>query len=480
MNAPLRRVAIAVFVLFGLLFVNLNYVQFVRDDELRGDSRNNRVLLQAYERQRGDVVVDGQAVAQSQATDGRLKYLRTYPARGLYAHVVGYESLVFGDAGIESAREKVLSGDDDRLFVRRVSDTITGRSPRGGNVVLTLGRRTQQAAYEALGSRKGAIVALDPRTGAVLASVTGPTFDPNPLASHDREVVRQQWERLQADPAKPLLNRALTETYPPGSTFKVVVSAAALANGSTPDTQVPSPRSFTPPQTTNPITNFGESSCGGATISLQQALTISCNTSYAKLGLDLGEATVRRQAEAFGFEQDGLEIPLPTAPSRLGPMADPPSLAQSSIGQRDVRMTPLQGALIAGAVARNGSMMRPFLIKELQGPDFSTLDRTEPAELRQSVSPEVAAGLQQMMVSVVEDGTGRNARIDGATVGGKTGTAQNGEGNKDHSWFIGYVVKDNEPVAAVAVVLENNGTSKEAAGLAGDVLEAAIRDQGAR
>jgi peptidoglycan glycosyltransferase len=471
----------AVFALFTLLFVNLNYVQVVKGGDYRRDPLNKRVQLQAYERERGAIVVDGQAIAFSQPTKGELKYERRYPAGKLYADVTGYKSLIYGESGIEQAEESVLSGDDDRLFVRRVSDIVTGRRPVGGSVVLTLRRQVQASAYKALGSRVGAVVALDPKTGGILGLVSRPSYDPTPLASHDLAVEKKAWAELQADPDKPMLNRALRDTYPPGSTFKVVVSAAALAQGYTPSSRIPAGRSYTPPGTTSPIRNFAGTDCTGNPTTLLSALTVSCNTAYAQLGVRLGTDTVRRQARAFGFDQNAPAVPLETVDSTLGPIADVPSLAQSSIGQRDVRMTPLQGAMIAAGVANNGTVMKPYLVREITAPDLSTLATTQPEEFSRAMSPEVAAQLQGMMVNVVERGTGGAARLAGVTVGGKTGTAENGGGRRDTLWFIGYAIVNNTPVAAVAVVLDQaGGSSAEATRIAGTVLQAAVAAQGGR
>ena len=481
MNAPLRKVAIAVFILFGLLFANLNYVQFFQGDELRRDPTNQRVQLQEYERQRGSIVVDGQAIATSKETNGRLKYLRTYPAPALYPHVTGFQSPRFGEAGIERSEDAVLSGNDDRLFVRRVSEIITGRRPKGGNVVLTLNRKVQQAAFEALQNRKGAIAALDPQTGEILAMVSGPAYDPNNLASHDPDVEKRAWDQLNANPDKPLLNRALRQTYPPGSTFKVIVSAAALKDGATAETRVPSPLQYTPPQTTKFIQNFRGSGCGGESVTLLRALTVSCNTAYAQLGVELGADKVTSMAREFGFEDEKLSVPLSVVPSRLGDIPDPPSLAQSSIGQRDVRMTPLQGAMIAGAVANNGTLMRPYLVREVQAPDRSPLDTTDPQEMSQPLNAQQAGELQKMMQGVVQRGTGKQARISGVEVGGKTGTAEDGDQRQDHSWFICYAIVDGEAVGAVAVVLENAGTSSSStAAIARQVLQSIVENRGPR
>lgn len=479
MNAPLRRVAIAIFVLFGLLFAQLNYVQFVQGDELRRNPDNDRVQLQEYERKRGSIVVEGEAIATSTETNGRLKYLRSYPAGILYPHVTGFKSPLFGESGIEQSEDPVLSGDDDRLFVRRVSEIITGRRPEGGNVVLTLDKQVQTAAFNQLQGRKGAIVALDPKSGEILAMVSTPVFDPNQLAVHDSEANQAAWNKLTKDADKPLNNRALSETYPPGSTFKVIVSAAALKDGMTAESEVDSPLKYTPPQTTKFIQNFHGGDCGGEQVSLRKALTVSCNTAYAKLGVELGADNVRDMAKDFGFEDDDLSIPLKAAPSRLGDIPDPPSLAQSSIGQRDVRMTPLQGAMIAAAVANSGSLMRPFLVKEVQAPDRNPLEVTSEKELSQPLNATQAADLQKMMISVVENGTGRRAQLDGVEVGGKTGTAEDGDARQDHSWFIGFALKDGEPVGAVAVVLENAGiSSSSTAEMAGNVLRAIVQNRG--
>ena len=482
MNAPLRKVAIAIFVLFGLLFVNLNYVQFVKGDEYRRNPGNARVRISDYERARGAIVVDGQAIATSKETSGKLKFQREYPAGKLYGQITGYQSLIFGNTGIEAAENPVLSGDDDRLFVGRVSALVTGEKPRGGNVVLTLDKEVQQTTTEVLGDQPGAAVALDPRTGAILGLVSNPSYDPNPFASHSDAPQQEAFKELNADPSKPLLNRALNETYPPGSTFKVVMSSALLKEGFTPDTVVDAPDRYTPPQTTKFIQNFAGESCFGGKATLQQALTISCNTPFAKLGVEkVGADRIRAQAKLFGFTDDQLKVPLKASPSEVGPMGDPPAVAQSSIGQRDVRMTPLQGAMIAAAVANNGSLMRPYLVKEVQAPNYSTLDTTRPSEYSQALSSSQAQDLQQMMESVVRNGTGKKARISGVVVGGKTGTAEDGDERQDHDWFIGFAMVGGEPVAAVAVVLENAGkSSSTAAQIAGTVMRSVISQRGQR
>ena len=480
MNRPVRRVAIAMVVLFGLLIANANYVQVFQGSSLRADPGNTRVLLDEYERQRGTLVVDGRAVAQSEPTDDKLKYLRTYPGKATYAPVTGFYSLIYGATGMEQAENSFLAGSDNRLFTQRLSALLTGRDPRGGNIVLTLNRRAQEAAVRGLGDRRGAVVALDPRTGAILAMASAPSYDPSVVSTHDPAGIQAAYKKLENDPDDPLLNRAINQRYPPGSTFKVITAAAALENGRTPDSLVDCPQQYVPPQTTRPITNFGRVPCRAPKVTLQQALTQSYNTAFAKLGVELGAGELRRVSTAFGIDGEPFTVPLRVSASAVGELPDPPAVAQSAIGQRDVALTPLQGAMIAAAVANNGVLMKPNLVRELQGPDLSTVQVTEPEELSEAVSPEVAGQLTQMMRSVVENGTGRAARIEGVPVAGKTGTAQTAPGRDPHAWFIGFAGQGDRQVA-VAVIIENGGNSgseatggREAAPVAKDVMAAVL------
>lgn len=459
MNRPVRRVAVAMLVLFGLLIANANYVQVFQGDSLRADPGNTRVLLDEYERQRGSLVVQGKPVAESKTTDDKLKYLRSYPDKGKYASLTGFYSLIYGASGLEQTQNGFLTGNDNRLFTRRLSALLTGRDPRGGNVVLTLDSKAQQAAMVGLGNRRGAVVALDPATGAVLASYSSPSYDPNPLSSHEPTTIRNEYKKLTADEADPLLNRAINQRYPPGSTFKVIVAAAALANGRSPDTVIDCPHRYLLPGTRTQLRNFGDETCGAERVTLQTALTNSYNTAFAKLGVDLGESEIRRAAAGFGIGTgEPLETPLRVSPSSLGDIGDDAALAQSSIGQRDVALTPLQGAMIAAAVANRGTLMTPYLVSELQAPDLTVLDRTEPKELSQATTPEVSDQLAQMMRSVVANGTGRSAQISGVDVGGKTGTAENAPGAQPHAWFIGFANAGGKQVA-VSVIIENGGDS---------------------
>jgi peptidoglycan glycosyltransferase len=481
-NRPLRRVAAACFVLFALLLLQANWVQVVKAKDYRNDPRNRRVLLRTYDRERGPIVIgagkDRQAVARSVATTDTLKYLRTYPGGEVYAPVTGFVSLVYGLSGIERQEDAVLSGQDDRLFVRRLSDYITGRHIAGGSIVLTLNQAAQQAAYDGLKGKVGAVVALNPRTGAVLAEVSTPSYDPATLSSHSPASIRTSYQALLAAAGDPLVNRAVQQTYPPGSTFKVITAAAALGAGLTPQSRIPSPTVLDLPGTSANLGNFGGERCGdGRTTTLQDALRISCNTAFGQLGLTLSADKVRRQAEAFGFGDTSLALPQPVADSVFPADLTKAQQAQSAIGQYDVRVTPLQMAMVAAGVANDGTVMRPYLVKEVQAPDLSSLDVTAPKAYRQAVSSGVAQQLTAMMELVVSSGTGTRAQIPGVRVAGKTGTAQHAVGQPPHAWFIGFAPA-NDPQVAVAVLVENGGSSgSEATGgtVAAPIAQAVMR-----
>ena len=482
MNAPLRRVAISVLVLFTLLIINVNYIQVVRSDELRNDAGNTRVLAEEYDRERGSIVVAGDPIALSKATDDRLTYLRQYPQGGLYAAVTGYYSLVYGNTAMERAENEVLAGSDPRLFVRRLADLFTGRDPSGGDVVLTLDPAVQKAAMDDLDGKVGAVVALDPSTGAVLGLASTPTYDPNVLSSHEPQKIRAYAEQLGAGKPDPRSNQAIGERYAPGSVFKVIVSAAALEDGYTPESMLKAPNVLDLPGTDVTLKNFGGEKCnGGADQSLIDALTVSCNTAFAQLGMDLGEDKVRAMAEAFGMDDEKMEIPLPVTGSGVGDIDGKAALAQSSIGQLDVAMTPLQAAMVAAAVANDGSLMKPYLVDQVRAPDLTVIDRTDPEQFKEPISADIANQLTTMMISVVEKGSGKAARLPGVQVAGKTGTAQVGGDVPDHNWFIGFAPAD-DPKIAVAVFVKNGGGTGGgvAAPIAHDVLQAYLQGQGNR
>jgi penicillin-binding protein A len=501
MNAPLRRVGVVVLILFGLLFANLNWVQAVRARDYRTSDFNGRVQTAEYQIERGKIIVGDQAVAQSQATTDKLKYRRGYQFPQTYAHIAGYKGVNIGSTGIEKLENDYLSGNANSQFGDRIAAMFTGDKP-GGNVVLSISKAAQETALKELsgnknGVPKAAAVAMDPKTGAILAAVSIPTFDPNPMTDHDTNKAVQAQTALDKDAGKPLRNRAFSERYPPGSTMKVIISAGALENGDNPETVLTAGQTYQPPQTsTFQIKNASPNTCPDPTITLKQALTVSCNTAFARYGVErLGLDKVRDLTKRFGFEstptidRDDKNTAFLVAASEMGSMTgpggkvDPPALAQSCIGQREVRMTPLQGAMIAATVADNGSQMRPYIVQQLKKADLTTVDFTAaPKELRRSISADHARDLQDMMISVVENGTGKNARISGFRVGGKTGTAENAEDAESHGWFIGFAMKGDQPVIAVNVFLENagKGGSAEAARIAGAIMKAYIGEKGIR
>jgi peptidoglycan glycosyltransferase len=481
-NRPLRRVALACLVLFGLLLGQANWVQVVKAKQYRNDPRNQRVLLRTYDRERGAIVVGSgasrTAVARSVATDDALKYLRIYPGGAGYAPVTGFASLVYGFTGLERLEDEVLSGDDPRLLVRRLSDYITGRKVAGGSILLTLDPAAQRAAYRGLAGKVGAVVALDPRTGAILAMASRPSYDPTLRSTRRPKRIRDVCDRVVADPQDPLVNRAVERTYPPGSTFKLITTAAALQAGYTPSRRIPSPTVLDLPGTTADLGNFGGERCGnGRSTTLADALRISCNTAFGALGMSLGQSRLHSQAEAFGFDSSGMRLPQRVATSVFPSDLTKAQVAQSAIGQYDVPVTPLQMAMVAGAIANGGELMRPYLVRQVLAPDLSPLALSSPDVLQRAVPSSVAQQLTAMMEKVVTDGTGTRAQIPGVRVAGKTGTAQHQVGEPPHAWFVGFAPAD-DPKVAVAVLIEDGGNlGSEATGgrVAAPIAKAVMR-----
>ena len=494
MSRQVRRVAAAMFLLFAALFVNLNYLQVIRAESLTSDTRNRRQLLREYDIQRGSIIAgtggQAQELATSVDTEDRLRYLRVYPDGPLWAHATGFYSFIFGRSQLEQSFNEFLVGSSPDTFARNIGDLLDGRERRGDDLLTTLRPAVQAAARDALGDRRGAVVALDPRTGDILAEWSNPTYDPNRLSSHDGPEVRAGWDELQADPANPLLNRVTSQLYPPGSTFKLVTAAAALEDGIGAEQTFDDPRTADLPQTSADIGNFGGGLCnGGNPITLRRALEVSCNTTFAQLGLDLGAEALIDQAEAFGLNREW-ESQFPYEPSRIPKELDPPQTAQSAIGQRDVRVTPLQMAMIVAAIANDGVLMTPRLVREVQDYEGRVIRQYPVAPLvlpgsagPQAMAPENAALLTEMMVGVVERGTGGGAAVPGVAVAGKTGTAQTG-GDNPTVWFVGFAPAE-DPQVAVAVVVEDGGeVGSEATGgrlaapIAQAVLQAALHPGG--
>lgn len=484
MNTPIRRLSVLIAALFITLLVAATVVQVTQAKSLNAMASNKRTLLDNYARERGSIIVGGQAIAKSVSVEDQYRFLRTYPQDKLYAQMTGFYSYAVGAPyGLEHAADDLLSGDADTLFVRRVTDLITGRKTSGATIELTIDPKAQAAADKALGDSKGAVVALDPRTGAILAMVSHPSYDPNPLSSHDLSKASKAWQVLSNDKDKAYLNRTINGVYPPGSTFKVVTAAAALENGVVSDenSTVPGPASLDLPLTSTNLPNEDGRACGpNNETTLIHALEISCNTTFGSLGLDLGGEKLRAQAAKFGFG-DALQIPMRVSVSSVPADLNAPQAAQAAIGQYDVRATPLQMAMVAAGIGNKGSVMTPYLIQSVRSANLDIIESApDPVELSQAVSEQTASTLTKMMVSVVDNGSGARARIPGVDVAGKTGTAQHDPGKPPHAWFISFAPAVN-PKVAVAVVVEDGGVTgseigggRVAAPIARAVMEAVL------
>ena len=480
MTRQIKLLAVALMVMYSALFLKINQIQVVQASDLKNDPRNSRVATRDFARARGVIqTADGTVVAQSTPTDDQFKRLRQYPLGQLYAPVTGYFSFTYGATGVERAYSDDLSGRKLANSLRGLSDVFSDRQPTG-NVTLTVKNAVQQVAAQQLGNRRGAVVALDPTTGAILAMVNVPSFDPNPLAGHDQKVVQDAYKQLASDATKPLLPRAYGEIYAPGSTFKVITASAALERKPELATKpYPVLRQLDLPHTNADLPNFGGNSCGGV---LPQLLQVSCNTGFAQMGLDLGIDALKSEAQDYGFgEHPPLDIP-GTARSRFpdttGWLRDDPQLAQSAIGQNNVAAAPLEMALVAAAIANDGVMMRPHVMGEIRDDEADVIRRYVPSSWRKPITPEVADALTQMMIGVVNSGTARAMAIPGVQAAGKTGTAQT-TGKNAHAWIIGFAPVD-APKVAVAVIVESQPGVSEATGgrvaapIARAVIQAAL------
>ncbi len=483
MNKPIRTLAVGCLVLFAALLINVNYVQVFKASDFNSDTANKRVREAECSRERGPILVDGEPVARSIPSNDNLDYIRKYSRPLLYAPVTGFFSCIYGTSGVENSENAILSGSDERLFVDRIIDLLGNDEPKGGSVLLTLSSAAQQAAYDGLealpGNTKGAVVALDPDTGAILAMVSTPSYDPNRLSTHDVDAANRSWDRLNASPTEQMLNRATQEIYPPGSTFKVVVSAAALGNGYSPDSLVNGRAVLDLPLSSSVLRNQSRDDCGGEQIPLTQALAVSCNVAFGDIGLKLGAATLQDQAERFGFNDDYLDE-LPLATSTFPSDIDEPQTALSAIGQYEVAATPLQMAMVVAGVANDGAVMKPYVVQQVRSPDLDVLEEAEPEVLHQAMSAPAANQLTAMMVEVVDTGTGVPAQIPGVAVAGKTGTANTANDRSPYAWMVTFAPADN-PQVAVAVFIEKTDVAREdisggelAAPIAVEVMKAVI------
>ncbi|MBW3621438.1 MAG: penicillin-binding protein 2, partial [Actinobacteria bacterium] len=330
MSRQIRRVATLMLVLFGAMFVNLNIIQLVRADDLAENPANRRLLIREYGIERGPIVAGDHEIVHSVPTEDDLEYLRVYEQPKLYAHITGFYSFILGRSGLEAAMNDELRGTSTEALAQNLASFLGGRDDVGNTVQLTIEPRVQEAARAALGDRVGAIVAIEPTTGAVLASYSNPSYDPNLLTGHTGRTILDNWAALQEAAGNPLLDRVTRATYPPGSTFKVITAAAALEAGLEPGTALADLAEYSAPTTSHAIRNFSPGACtSGSTITLADALRVSCNTAFAKLGVDLGADALIQTAERFGFNRTPPYL-LPTVRSQIPKELDPPATAQSA------------------------------------------------------------------------------------------------------------------------------------------------------
>lgn len=491
MNRQIRRLGLVLLVLFLAMFFQLNYLQVIRADQLANHPGNSRNAVRDFGQPRGSIVTaDGTVIAESYRnpnSKSSYDYLRRYPAGSLYGQLTGYFSFTYGSTALEREYNGVLAGHRTALTVKRLKDLL-GSKVVTADVTLTIQDQLQRVAAKALKRRKGSIVALDPRTGAILAMVSYPSYDPNPLASTDFGATQQAFKALTADEGRPLLARAYRERYPPGSTFKVVTASTGLQTNvvglTTP--VYPVLRSLPLPYTTRPLRNFGGGACGG---DLVNVFLVSCNTSFAQLGLDLGPQKLHDGAEAFGFNKTPPLDVSPGAAKSFFPSVDffvrnDPQLAQGAIGQGNVSATPLQMALVAAAIANHGVVKAPHLMAEVRDSQGNVIQTETDNDWVSPVSAEVADELRGMMVGVVKGGTGTRAAIPGVQVAAKTGTAQTGL-KTAHAWTVAFAPAD-APTVAVAVIIENQPEVSTATGgrvaapVAKAILQAALALQDGR
>jgi peptidoglycan glycosyltransferase len=460
MIREMRRIAAVALAMFLTLFVSSSVIQVGVAESLYADGRNTRTLFDSYRAERGSIIAGGSVIAESVPSDDDYRFQRVYRNPYVWAPVSGYFTLNQGLSGIEAAMNGYLSGTSGSQFLQQLRSLFTGERVRGANVNLSLDPIIQQAAYDALAESgfAGAVIVTEPATGRVLAMVSTPSYDPQPLASQDTDEVIEVYDALLGDAGDPLINRAIAgDMNPPGSTFKLVVMAAALESGKwTADSELPNPLEFQLPGSDNVVRNSGGGTCGpGETVTIREALRISCNIPFAELGIQLGRKALLDQAKRFGFNS-GFEIPLVVEASYFPPVMDEPQTALSAFGQFDVRATPLQIAMVTAAIANGGIVMLPNMVDSVVASDGQTLTAPTPVEYQRAMSAETAATIAAIMVEGVSNGAATNAKIEGVTVAGKTGTAENGEGEPYTLWFTGFAPAE-APRYAITVLVEDGG-----------------------
>lgn len=477
MDRQIRLFGLVVIVLFLALFLQLNHIQVLQASQLSNAPGNSRTIIREFARPRGTIqTADGVVVAQSVATRDFYKYQRVYPQGPLFSDVTGYLSLIYGLDGAEKTYDQDLAGRN--VPIRHLSDLLA-TNVRTENLTLTVSSQLQQVAQSALGNRVGAVVALDPRSGAILAMYGSPSFDPNPLAAHSSATEHRAWNADLAGPNPPLLDRAFRQRYPPGSTFKVIDSAAVYDHMPSLATKsYPVQAQISLPQTNKMLHNYANETCGGM---LPELLKVSCDTGYAQVGLDLGAANLAAEARAFGFDQTPpIDLPDP-ARSNFPPASsfasNLPGLAYSAIGQQNVSATALEMAMVAGAVADRGTIMAPHVMAELRDNQGNLVQRFAPHPWLQATSSVTADQVRSLMIGVVQGGTATNVALPGIQVAAKTGTAELGSGtNNTDDWLIALApaAPGQVPTVAVAAVVTNQAPSATGSEVAGPIVRAVL------
>jgi peptidoglycan glycosyltransferase len=481
MTPEIKRVANFILLMFLSLFIAASAMQVVNAEGLNNDSRNQRAVYDGYKTQRGAILVNNKPIAESVKTSNAYRYLRKYSG-DQYSAITGFYSLFQGRTGLENALDSSLRGDNSAAFFEQLNALLSGNPVTGASVELTIDEEVQQVAWDALGDMKGAVVAIEPSTGRILALVSKSGFDANLLSTHNTADASSNYKKLLTDKNSPLINRAIGgNLYAPGSVFKLVVAAAAFESGDyTPQSKLPNPPKYILPGTTTAITNSGEGKCGGAkTVSIATALKLSCNVPFAQLGIELGQDAIAKQAKAFGFGE-ALSIPLKSTASVYPENLDEAQTGLTAFGQFDVRVTPLQMAMVSAAIANGGVEMKPYMVDQIFTSNLTLLEEGKPTELRRSITTSTAERIKQMMITAVASGVSSNAKIPGVKVAGKTGTAENGIKDPYTLWFTGFAPADN-PQVAVAVVIEDGGGKGQsgrgntlAAPIAKKVMEAVL------
>lgn len=467
MRREISRVSILVLVMFLTLFTSTTIIQSVQAENLEADGRNSRAIRASWEVERGAIIAGGQPIAQSVPSDGAYPWQRVYEEGELYAAVTGYNTLGQGNTGLENAMNDELTGQADSQFLSEIERILTGRDPQGASITTTILPEAQIAARDGLGNFEGAAVAMDPETGEILAMYSSPSFDPNVMAGRDTQLVQDTIRQMESDPRQPLHNRAIGgDLFFPGSVFKLVVAYAALASGDySIDSEFDNPSEYTLPGTSTDIYNSTRQACGDGedTVTLEVAMRYSCNIPFAILAEELGEEALREATQALGYGQP-IDIPMSVTPSQYPQGMDNAQLSMTGYGQYDVRVTPLMVAMTTAAIANGGEMMQPNLIQNVINEDLTVLDNPSPVLLGTPMTPDVAADLQALMVDNVENGYSENAAISGATVGGKTGTAENAPGEPYNLWFTGYAEQDGRSVAVAVVVVPPENVAGQTSG----------------